>query len=363
MNRGGVESWLMHVLRTIDRRFFVIDFLVHTRERCQFDAEIEALGARIIRCPRPNGTFEYTARLRRALGQGGVYDVVHSHVHHYSGVILRTAQRAGVRVRIAHSHLDTRSVDSGAGFLRARYLRLTRRWIGQSATCKLAASGQAGESLFGLSTPESRWKMLPCGIDLQPFHTAVDRAKVRSELGIPPGALVIGHIGRFAEQKNHAFFLKIAAELGRRKPNAYFLMVGEGPLRRPIETQVAAMGMAGRFCFAGVRPDVPRLMLGAIDAFLFPSLYEGLPLVLVEAQAAGLPCLYSDVVDSDAGLVAPLAHRLSLRLPAGEWANALLCLSSAERALRQEEALRIVENSPFNINDSVARLQEVYAGA
>ena len=360
MNRGGIETWLMHVLRHIDRKRFAMDFLVHTSETCILDSEIEALGAKIIHCPHPNGSFVYTAHLRTAINRAGGYDVIHSHVHHYSGVVLRTARKAGVGTRIAHSHIDTACVDAAAGFLRRGYLGLTWCWISKSATCKLAASRLAGESLYGGSATGNGWKILPYGIDLRPFHERIDRSEVRREFNIPPGAFVVGHAGRFVEQKNHAFVVRIAAELALRNPNVYFLMIGEGPLRSSIEHQVAAAGLTNRFRFTGVRPDVPRLMSGAMDAFLFPSLNEGLGLVLVEGQAAGLPCFYSDVVPEEADIVRALVHRLSLGQPASEWADAILSGTAGKTSISRHDGLGLVEKSPFSIDNSVARLEEVY---
>lgn len=135
MNRGGVETWLMHVLRHIDRDRFQMDFLVHTTKPCDFDDEIRALGSQVIPCLHPSRPFVYARNLRRLLREHGPYDVVHSHVHHYSGWTLRIAHQAGVPVRVAHSHSDTFSVQAAAGLVRRGYLRLMRTLIHRHAIC------------------------------------------------------------------------------------------------------------------------------------------------------------------------------------------------------------------------------------
>jgi|SRR6266550_4819351 len=149
MGRGGVETWLMHVLRHADRERFQMDFLVHTAQPCPYDEEVRALGGNIIPCLDPARPWSYARNFRRALAAQGRYDIVHSHVHNYSGYVLRLARRAGVPVRIAHSHLDSTPGDAAANARRRLYLALARRWIRRHATTGLAASGKAADALFG----------------------------------------------------------------------------------------------------------------------------------------------------------------------------------------------------------------------
>jgi glycosyltransferase involved in cell wall biosynthesis len=138
------------------------------------------------------------------------------------------------------------------------------------------------------------------------------------------------------------------------------LLIGDGSLRSDIEQKVVQMGLSDRVTFAGNRSDVPRLMLKAVDVFLFPSLHEGLGLVLIEAQAAGLPCIFSDVVPEEADLVRPLLQRISLSKSASIWAEAVRSAKSDASAISQRDALAVVENTPFNIAASVKKLTEVY---
>lgn len=362
MHRRGAEIWLIHILRHIDRSRFQIDFLVHTKEPCAYDEEIRALGGKIIPCLDPARPWSYAPNFKKILRQEGPFDIVHCQAHHFSGYVIRLAKQAGVPVRIAHSHLDSFPVDAAAGISRRLYLRFMKYWINRDATAGLACSRMAAAALFGPNwQSDSRWRLLFCGIDLAPFKTREEPATLRAGLGIPADAYVIGHVGRFVDQKNHVFLVHVAREVANRDPRARFLLVGDGPLRPAIEKQVAQAGLADRVIFTGARPDVPRLMLGAMDIFLFPSLFEGLGLVLIEAQASGLPCIISDVVPEEADVVPGLVRRLSLSQPAAVWAEAVLAARDKAVTIPQAQALALVEESPFNILYSVRELEKIYS--
>ena len=361
MNRGGLETWLMHVLRHIDRDRFHMDFVVHTEKPCPYDDEVRELGSKIIPCLDPAKPWLYGRNFKRILGEYGPYDIVHSHVHHFSGYVLYLAKQAGVQIRVAHSHNDTSAIDAKAGFHRRLYLTLTKWLIDRYATLGFAASCQVVTVLFNQAwKTDSRWGVLYCGVDLTPFRDIVDSVAVRAELGIPADAFVIGHVGRFEEQKNHRFLIDIVAEIAKREPNIHLLLIGDGSLRSAIEKKVIENGLAKRVTFTDLRPDVPRLMLGAMDLFLLPSIHEALGLVLIEAQAAGLPCVFSDVVPEEANAVKPLVRQVSLSKSASEWAEAVISAKSGASAIAQADTLPVLENSPFNILVSVKKLTEVY---
>jgi glycosyltransferase involved in cell wall biosynthesis len=325
LDRGGVETWLVQLLQNIDRKQYRMDFLVHTTDPGAYDEDVRALGSRIIPCLNPSNPVRYAVNFRRILNQYGPYDVIHSHVHHFSGYVLMLAAMSGVKVRIAHSHSDARQAKGSQTVARRAYLRIMQAMISTVATGGLAVSTEAGCDLFGSHRcPTERWKLQHLGIDLSRFDVPVDAHKVRGSLGIPPDALVIGHVGRFCEPKNHAFFVDIARELVRTETRCFFLLVGEGSLRVAIEEKVRNYGLAKHFLFAGIRSDVPTLMKGAMDILLFPSLYEGLPITLLEAQAAGLRCLISNVISHEADLVPELIRRESLDRTPTEWASSLL---------------------------------------
>jgi len=361
MNRGGVETWLMHVLRHIDRDRFQMDFLVHTEKPCPYDDEARALGSKIIPCLSPSKPWLYGRNFKRILREYGPYDIVHSHVHHFSGYVLYLAKQAGVPVRIAHSHNDTSAIDAKAGLHRRLYLTLTKWLIDRYATLCLAASYKVVTVLFNQAwKTDSRCRILYCGVDLTPFRDLVDSVAVRAEFGIPADAFVVGHVGRFEKQKNHKFLIDIVAEIAKREPKMHLLLIGDGSLRSEIQKKVINHGLANRVTFAGLRPDVPRLMLGVMDLFLLPSIHEALGLVLIEAQAAGLPCVFSDVIPEEADAVKLLVRRISLSKSASDWAEAAISARSAASAITQADTLPVLENSPFNIAVSVQKLTEVY---
>lgn len=361
MDRGGVETWLRHVLHHVDRTQLQMDFLVHTTQPCAYDDEILTRGSAILPCMHPSQPWHYARNFRRIIRDYGPYDIVHSHVHHYSGYVLALAKQAGVPVRIAHSHNDTSEVESRVGLMRQGYLALMRHWITQYATAGLSASRKSAVALFGDNwQSDPRWQLLYYGIDLQPFRVKPVTDEIRAELNIPADAFVIGHVGRFDAQKNHAFLINIVAEVVRRKPETHLLLVGEGALRPAIEHKVARAGLYNHVTFAGLRTDVPRLMMGAMDVFVLPSFYEGLPLVLIEAQAARLPCIFADGLAEESDIVTPLIQRLSLDQSATDWSDAILGVQHKLISVQQSIALSTIEQSRFNICNNVHYLQDVY---
>jgi glycosyltransferase involved in cell wall biosynthesis len=354
LDRGGVETWLVQVLRHIDRQKYQMDFLVHTTDPGAYDEEVRSLGARIIPCLTPSNPLQYALNFRRVLREYGPYDVVHSHVHHYSGYVLMLAAVAGVQVRIAHSH--TAAPEQSASAIRRAYLKLMRNLIKHHASAGIVVSSFAGNSLMPDWREDVRWHLLPCGIETKPFDAEVDHAQVRKQLGIRPGAPVVGHVGRFVGVKNHKLILRIAEELLKLEPRAVFLLVGDGPLRPEIEGEISQRGLSEHFVIAGLRNNVPEILKGAMDIFLFPSEYEGLPIALMEAELAGLPCLCSDVIAPEAELVPGMVARLPLSASPKKWAESLhRILKSAEiwsvpRGIRRRHS----------IESSVSQLAALY---
>ena len=216
-----------------------MDFMVHTDRSCDYDDEIRALGSKIIPCLHPGRPWRYARNFRQVLKEHGPYDVIHSHVHHYSGVVLQLARLARVPTRIAHSHCDTVALDSRSNLIRRLYLAIMRRSIQRNASSGWpAASREAAMSLFGpnwRSNPGRR--ILYCSVDLTPFGTeGTDKRAVRRSLGLSEDAFVIGHVGRFRAPKNHGFMFEVFSEIVEREPRARLLLVGEGePVNRANE--------------------------------------------------------------------------------------------------------------------------------
>jgi glycosyltransferase involved in cell wall biosynthesis len=359
MNRGGIETWLMHLLRHIDCDRFKMDFLVHSMSPGAYDNEIDTLGSRIFQGPNPSKLWKYSGAFEQIIRQYGPYDIVHAHVHNFSGYVLRAAKHAGVPVRIAHSHNVVRATEKG--LIRKAYLALSEYWILRYATKGIACSQEAAADLFGTHWEgDSRWRIIPYGIPMDTFQPPIKKSEIRASFNIPENAFVIGHVGRFVDQKNHIFILKIMNEVIAREPNSYLLLVGEGSLRTSIQRQVENSELANQVVFTGSRPDVINLMKGCMDVFLFPSLHEGLGLVLVEAQSAGLPIVCSDVIPEEADIIRPLIKRLPLSTSARAWAEEILACRDSAQFPNKEAALTKMKSSDFNIENSLTQLMQLY---
>ena len=357
---GGADEWLLKVARQIDRKRIKLDFCALWPPSPSFCDEVEALGGRVFLCLFSTNLLTFPLRFRRIL-RAERYDVVHSHVGLPSGIVLRQAHLEGVPGRIPHSHnssdLNPRSL------LRNAWRATMRTGIRRYATVGLACSVEAAKFLFGPEwRSDPRFRVFHCGINLEPFYTAPSREEARRELGIPVDAPVVGHVGLFERRKNHAFLLEVALEVLKLRPEVRFLMVGDGPLRPQIETMARELGIEKSVVFTGLRSDVPRLMLTAMDVFAFPSIEEGFGIVLTEAQAAGIRCLASDAVSSEIGVVPGAVEYLGLSEGAKPWAARLLKMLESG-SVGRETALRTLEQSDFNIRQSCTELARMYEGA
>lgn len=361
MNRGGAETFIMHVYRHIDRSRIQFDFAVHSPHPGHYDDEIRQLGGRIFVLPRPrfSGLPGYWQALNGVLRREGPFTAVHSHVHFFSGIPLAAAHRVGVPVRIAHSH--NTSDGRGETFHRKVYRRWMRWLIFRHATHMLGCSRSACEALYGPKCwQEQRVRVIHYGIDLAPFGSLPkDKKASRVRLGLPEEGLLIGHVGRFDVQKNHRFLIEVFEALAGRLSDARLILVGDGPLRPEIQRLVTSKGLQDRVLFLGVRTDVPEIM-GCLDLFLFPSLWEGIPLVLLEAQAAGLPCVISDVVPQEVDVGIGLLYPVSLAQTPDMWADRVLKAIQDHPQLSwttREEALK---RHGYEVQQAAASLTRIY---
>jgi len=363
MNQGGIETWLMHVLRHLDRKAFITDLLVHTNAPAAYDNEVLALGSRILRCPYAGNPLYYAGRFLQLVRANGPFDVLHSHVHQFSGFVLALGRAAGIPVRIAHSHNDTSELNSRANLIRAAYLAASRYLIDANSTHGLAVSRPAAAALFGADWQrDTRFQVLYCGIDPAAFDRPISPASVRAEFGFSCQDIVFGHVGRFSPQKNHRFLLEIASEIRKLQAHAKFLLVGDGPLRPEMEVLTRALGLQDCTVYTGGRSDIPRLMMSGMDLHLLPSLHEGLPLVLLEAQAAGLTSLVSEGIPQEAVIHPALVRRLPLSMAADGWAR-VACAAAKEPRFNLSRAISVLESSPFEIDRCVQRLSSLYRDA
>lgn len=348
MERGGLETMLMNYYRQIDRSRVQFDFLTHREGEKAYDAEIRALGGRIYHVPPVNPLHPgYQRALNAFFAEHPEYRVVHSHLDCMSADVLRAAKKHGVPVRIGHSHSSSQDKD-------AKYFikLLCKRGIPAQATQLFACAEEAGKWMFG----GAAFHVLPNAIDALAyrFDDAV-RQEVRRELGLE-GALVLGHVGRFSEPKNHPFLIELFAAAAKKEPRARLVLVGDGEGRAAIEEKVRQLSLGDKVLFLGVRGDVNRL-LQAMDVFVFPSLYEGLPVSLVEAQAAGLPCVISAAVSPES-ILTDLVQQLPLD-SAEAWAGQVLCAAQRER----KDTYDAICAAGFDIAGNAKWLEEFYLDA
>ena len=350
MGRGGLESMIMNYYRHIDREKVQFDFLVHRQERAAFDDEIESLGGRIYRLPRlVPWSKSYLTALNQFFEEHPEYKIVHVHQDCLSSVILKVAAQHNIPVRIAHSHNS--SQDKNLKYLVKIWYK---RYIPKYATNLFACGKDAGDWMFG-------------GAPYQIINNAIDAAlycydpakheKIRRQLGIA-NKIVIGHVGRFSQPKNHPFLLEIFAALLKKEANAVLLLVGGGTDMQKMQAKAQTLGIAEKVRFLGIRSDVADLMQ-AMDVFVFPSLYEGLPVTMVEAQAAGLPCIISDQVPPECVITDGLVDIMPLTESPENWAERILEKCSLPRTDHHAE----IAAQGFDINTEAVKLQEFYLEA
>lgn len=315
MKRAGLETMLMNYYRRIDRSRIQFDFLEHTLTETAYDDEIRQLGGRIFRLPPVNPvSARYRMEEKNFYRNHAEYKIVHSHLNTMSGLALSFAKEARVPVRIAHSH--NTSADRNYKYPIKMYYKMQ---IPKVATDFAACGKAAGDWLFN----GNKFAILRNPVDAEKFVFSDDaREKTRADLKLADNAYVIGHVGRFYEQKNHEGLIDIFREVYQRELNSKLLLAGDGPLRKKIEAKVKDLGLEDAVIFLGVTDQIPDLM-SAMDVFLLPSLYEGFPVTMVEAQASGLPCFISDTVSSEC-MLSPDTHAISLKKSPAEWAEKIL---------------------------------------
>lgn len=350
MNRGGAETLIMNIYRNIDRSKVQMDFVVHSKEPGIYDDEIKKLGGKIFYCPpyEVKNHFQYKKWWEDFFSEHPEYNIVHGHATGPAVVYLKVANKHGC-VTIAHSHI----AGSQKGF-KQFIINIYQKPLKYVAKYKFACSKDAGDWLFG---KKSDYIVFNNAIDASKFiYSEEIRKKMRDELGIKDSTFVVGNIARFHFQKNHTFLLDIFNEILIEKPDSCLILVGEGELRTEMEEKSKKLGINEHVIFTGVRTDIPNV-LQAFDYFLFPSLYEGLGIVLIEAQASGLPCMTSaKVVPIEAQVTDQLKY-FSLKKNAKEWAAEVL--NHAKGHIRKDRYHDIL-NHRYDINQIAKWLEDFY---
>lgn len=361
LNKGGIETWLKDVITFYDKEHYQIDFIL-MQERGDYASLVENKGSHIHVIKLKEGIFTFTKDLYKVLRREK-YDVVHAHPYFFSGYISLISFFARVPLRISHSHNDHSQINTKSNTRRKIYINTQRFLLKLFSNKKIAASVDAGKSLF----KNESFEVLYCGIDFSKFimynnNNNGNRQSIINQLNIPDDAICIGHVGRFVEQKNHQFLIDIFKEVNTIIPNSYLLLVGVGKLKSKIKSKVIS-NKVNNVIFLGLRDDVDALMKYVFDVFLFPSLHEGLGIVLVEAQAANLPCVISDSIPKEAVIVQDLVSVLPLNFSPQKWANSVVeaIKKGGDVANKRKEYTQIVENSPFDILYSVKSLEKIYS--
>ncbi len=346
MGRGGLETMLMNYYRNIDRSIVQFDFLVHREFEADYDKEIRALGGRIYHVSRlVPWSRSYRKELKQFFRNHPEYKIVHVHQDCLSSVALECAEESGVPVRIAHSH--NANQDKNIKYPIKLYYR---RFIPRYATDLFACGKTAGDWMFRGKNYQILNNAIPAKIyqfDIQ------KREQLRKEMNLD-GNFVLGLVASFTRQKNHSFLLEIFRELLKQDPDAKLLLVGDGELREEIEKRIRSLNIQDSVILAGIRSDVQDL-LQAMDAFVMPSLYEGLSLAAVEAQASGLPCYISDTIPSDCRIT-DLVREIPLTESAAEWADTIL---QAKKTIRRN-TYQEISDAGFDIEKNAGWLQNLY---
>lgn len=343
---------VMNYFRHIDRTKLQFDFMVHREEKGAYDDEIENLGGKIYRMPaiRPWTSAAYKKQIAQFYKNHPEYKIIHSHMSELGYYDFKEAEKKGVPVRIAHAHNRPHGID----------IKSPMRWYYKTKmlphiTHMFMCGQEAGEWLFGKNN-QDKFIMLNNAIDSEKyaFQPSV-RKKMRKELGLND-KLVVGHVGRFDVQKNHQFIIEIFCELLKKRPDAVLMLVGNdtGEISDRIHAIVKQNRIDDKVLFLGSRSDVPDLMQ-AMDVFLFPSLFEGLSLASIEAQASGLPIIISDGVPIECKKTS-LVYVMPLKASPESWANKLIEISKLPRENMNSE---IIE-SGFDIKKNAKWLQDFY---
>lgn len=353
MNRAGTETMLMNIYRNININEVQFDFISYSNKIADYDQEITDIGGKVIVLTKTNSIKQ----LYQAMKQHGPYDVVHAHTLFHCGFVMVAASLAKVKVKISHSHTTS---DDSLSLLRKIYMYLMRLLIIIFSTNLLACSEEAGSYLFGNKFLSSeRYIYFPNLIDYSLFmnvpKSTVTKFKVEEGIG---KNMVIGHIGTFTKAKNHLFLIEIMKVVIKEMPNIKLLLVGDGEERQRIEEEATHANLLSNIKFLGKRTGITTI-LNSIDVFVFPSVYEGLGLVLLEAQACGLPCVVSEAIQPEANLNIGLMTQIPLNEGPSVWANRILKkLGKKERD--QNKIINGFERNSYSLTKGITTLLNIY---
>jgi glycosyltransferase involved in cell wall biosynthesis len=363
MGRGGAEAMIMNYYRHIDREKIQFDFLVHRQERAAFEDEIEALGGKIYRLPAINPLFPkpYYKTFRHFLKLHSEYKIIHSHLNTFSYFPLKIAEEFQIPTRIAHAHIAMdpistkntfKSIDNILEAVKKGIKLRVKKKIKTHSTHLFSCGIKAGNWLFGA---QSEFFVMNNAIDSSSFKYNPDKDKaLKKQFGLEK-KVVLGHIGRFTHQKNHEFLIEIMVEVLRQDPNYELVLIGDGPLQNKIKEQAKKLNIINHIQFLGLRTNISEL-LQMIDVFVFPSFYEGLPVTLIEAQAAGLKIMASDTITTEVKLTENIEF-LPLKKSAKFWAESIL----NEQILQKEDTTNKIIAGKYDIVANADEIEKFYS--
>lgn len=357
MNVGGTETMLINLYRKINKRI-EFHFISYSSEEAFYDKEIEELGGKVIRLETPNkvGFIGAIRDIKKVIKENGPYDAVHTHMLFNCGIAMIAAYLSGVRVRVSHAHTTS---DNSEGFVRKLYISVMRIFIKLFSTNFLACSDGAGRYLFGGNiTSNKRYKLFPNFIDYEKFISCEDKNSIRTELGIKEDDIVVCHIGRFINAKNHSFLLEVVKEMIKRNDKVKLLLVGTGDLKNEVKNKVKELGIEGSVYLTGIRNDIPSILRNS-DLFILPSIYEGLGLVLLEAQASDVPCLVSEAVQPEVDLNIGLVKQLNLSEGSKKWALEAEDLINKNKS-ENINVMEAVKKKGYDLNSIMNKLVSIY---
>ncbi len=355
LSLGGAESRIMDLYRNIDRSRVQFDFLIHNTKQEHFYKEIIDLGGRVYSLPRFKvyNYFTYKRAIERFFKEHNEFAAVQGHMTSTASIYLPIAAKYGIPMTIAHA----RSAGVPEG-IKGNITRFLRRNLEKKADYCFTCSALAGEAVFGKTAVEGRRvKIIPNAIEASKFVFNQEiRKRIRTELDLK-GKFVIGHVGRFQDMKNHTFLIDIFSEIEKKESNARLIFLGEGGMMPEIKDKAEKMGLADKVLFLGNKSNVSDYF-HAMDYFVFPSIYEGLPGTVVEAQAAGLHCLISDTITEEV-MFSPMVTPFSLQKKAKEWADYVL----SDRDYKRENTLNVIREAGFSIDTQVENMTKIYEKA
>lgn len=355
MNRAGAETMIMNVYRILDRQKIQFDFLVYSDHKQEYEEEIVSLGGRVIHINDYN-LLNFTSKIETVIKTYGPYIAIHAHTLHNIAFAMMAGKRQKNVLRIAHSH-STRNVIA-SGILKKIYENLTRRVIKKEAQVWLACGEEAGEYLFGKDFIR-KGIIINNGVDLTIYTGQNDKCHMLQKEFETENKLVIGSIARLTELKNHKFMIEVAKCLKEQNVKFKMLLVGQGELKEKLQQLIVENDVENEVILTGVRSDVPDL-LKLFDVFFMPSLFEGNPVTLIEAQASGLPCVVSDRITDKIDLRIGLIHKLSLETDSiDSWAKKLISQKN-KRLTDDSIILETFKKNEYDVKSTMLKLVRIY---